>query len=430
VTGVISRNPTVAHLTVVSGAIEARGLLPGRTGMRITFAGDTPPLFMGLRVDHADGSLPGLPGPVALGSVSEDGKDDLAFWQGHVPGPKGTRMDLRYIYLCDGPFKGWHIWYKRVEQFAANSMLWGMVPFFVFYNIPANTGESYAIDLKHINSLRYMTAYYSNLQLFLKRAQEVMQGELYGIVVEPDFLGYMQQSGKQPREITTCEGTLVNTVSNINAVIAQKKASGHNILFGWQLNVWADNASNEKDGTIRRTDDLGWEKGREAIAQAAAKTANYALNAGALTHGADFLVVDKYGLDGRAIVWKQNQKGEWYKEIDASKYFWNNDHWMNYLLFVKTISEVSQKKVLLWQLPVGHINSSTAISARTQQRFPDLANIHTKWEDSCTSFFFGDAFDVSGNVLDERTPSPPRLSYFSQNQAQDHTLSVSGNRIT
>jgi hypothetical protein len=431
VTGVISRNPTVANLTVVSGAIEAHGLLPGRTGMRITFEGVPTPLFMGLRVDNADGSLPGLPGPVALGSVSEDGEADLAFWEGHVPGPKGTRMDLRYIYLNNGPFVGWHTWWNRVQNFAANSMLWGMVPFFVFYNIPADKGEGYEIDLRNINSFYYMSAYYANLHLFLKQAKEVMQGELYGIIVEPDFLGYMQQlSGKQPSEITTIDGTLVNTVTSINQIIARKKADGDNIIFGWQLNIWADNASNQKDGTIRRTDDLGWEEGRKVIAQAARNTANYAMSAGALSHGADFLVVDKYGLDGYCIKWGVDGQGNPIRIVNASKYFWNNDHWMNYLLFIKTISEVSQKKVLLWQLPVGHINSSTAISARTNKRFPDLANIDTKWEDSSTTFFFGDVFDVSGDVLEPRTPSPTRISYFRQNYAKDPTLSWSDNRIT
>lgn len=422
VTEVISRNPTVATITVANGAIEAQGLIPGRTGMRIAFEGGST-LFMGLRVDHPDGSLPGLPGPVALGSVSEDCGSHVAFWQDHVPGPKGTRMDIRYIYLPGGPFTGWSTWYKRVEQFTANSLIWGMVPFFVFYNIP-DEDESAEIDLRNVQDSRYMTAYYENLDKFLTQAKEVMQGELYGVVVEPDFLGYMQKDANpDPSKITTADGNLVGTVTKINQTIAQAIAGGQNILFGWQLNLWADAPSIPTNkGVIRLTDDdlQGWVKGRETIVQAATNTANYAVAAGVLSHGADFLVIDKYGVDGGCT----NPPNP----VDASSYFWNNDHWMNYLLFVNTLSQVSGKPVVLWQLPISHINGSTTISARTGNPFPALPNIKTKFEDSSATFFFGDAFDAVGNVFD--SPSPTRISFFSQNQAGDSTLQVSGNRIT
>ena len=430
VTEVISRNPTVARLTVKDGAIEAHGLIPGRTGMRITFLEGGPTLFMGLHVDHTDGSLPGLPGPMALGSVSEDNAAEVAFWQDHVPGPTGTRIDIKYIYLNGGPFNGWNTWGtgERVKNYAKNSLLWGMIPCFVFYNIPADQGESYEIDLTNVQNPTYMTAYYTNLNLFLTQAKAVMQGELYEAVVEPDFLGYMQQgSGKQPSEITTADGTLVDTVTKINQTIAQAKTDGQNILFGWLLNVWGYPVGFNMS-VIRITDRDGWNDGRNEIISAATSTANFAKAAGVLTHGANFLSVDKYGLDA-AGAYPQPYNPD---NPSLSYWFWNNDHWMNYLLYVKTISQVSDNaKIVLWQLPVGHINSSTAISARTMERFPNLDNRPVlpdgtggrHFEDSSTSFFFGDVFDASAS-------SSVRRDYFSQNQAIDPTLKVSGNLVT
>ena len=416
VTAVISRNPTVATLLVTDGTIQARGLSPGRTGMRITFADGTV-LFMGLRIDNPDGSLPGLPGPVAVGSMSEDSFPDLAFWQNHVPGAAGTRMDIRYIYINYG-WEGWNP--KRVTSYAKESLLFGLIPYFVYYTINGG-GDSYATDLQNAQNATFMQAYYVNLHLFLSQATSVLKGELYGVVIEPDFLGYMQQnSGKQPSQITTADGTLVNTVTRINATIAQ---NGGNVRFGWQLSLWAVNGALGTQGVIRRTDDLGWVPGRALIVQTANATATYAIDAGVLSHGANFLSIDKYGLDAGFVpnplpppnnLYNPDKPGE-------STWFWNNDHWLNYLLYVQTLHQASGLPMVLWQLPVGHINSSTAISVRTGQLFPDLTNTDTKYEDSTTTFFFGDTFNVA---------SPTRLSYFSQNQAGDPTLSVPVGGVT
>jgi hypothetical protein len=420
VSKVISRNSIVAAITVENGAIKVKGVSPGRTGMRIAFQ-DTwqNDLFMGLRVDQADGARPGLPGPVALGSVAQDTDADLNFWINHIPGRKGTRADIRYVYLQGGPISGWAQetpnWATR---YAKESMVLGLIPFFVFYNIP-NANENPDLDYKNVNDTFYMTEYYKNLDKFLADAMAVMQGELYGVVLEPDFLGYMQKDIKlAPNVLPTADGHLVDTVTKINQKIAAK---GGNVLFGWQLNLWADPSINYAYGVIRITDDpsIGWVKGREIIKQAATTTAKYALAAGIHNNGASFIAVDKYGLDAMGA---KNASGN-LPDPDNPKeaqWFWNNDHWHNYLLYVNIINLVSNKPMVLWQLPVGHINSSTAISARTNSLFPDLPNTVNRYEDSCTTFFFGDAFDVANKT---------RRDYFIQNQAQDETLEDYGGRL-
>jgi hypothetical protein len=418
VSKVISRNSTVAAITVENGAIKVTGVSPGRTGMRIIFE-DTwqDDLFMGLRVDQAGGARPGLPGPVALGSVSQDSDADLNFWINHLPGRKGTRADLRYVYLNDGPISGWaQKTPKWVTRYAKESMVLGLIPFFVFYNIP-NGDESPKIDYENVNDQLYMTEYYKNLDKFLTDATAVMQGELYGAVLEPDFLGYMQKDIKlAPNLLPTADGHLVDTVKKINQKI---KAQGGNVLFGWQLNLWSDPSITYGPGVIRVTDEKGWVEGRKIIKQAATTTANYALAAGIHNNGASFIAVDKYGLDAMGV---RNASGNLPDPNNPKEaaWFWNNDHWHNYLLFVNTINQVSNMPMVLWQLPVGHINSSTAMSARTNIPFSDLDNTVKKYEDSCTTFFFGDAFDVANKT---------RRDYFSQNQAQDETLQVNGGRL-
>jgi hypothetical protein len=411
ITAVTPRNPDVADLRLVDGALRATGRASGRTGLRLTFTDGTV-LFIGLRIDTADGRLPGLPGPVALGSVSEDSQADLSFWRGHEPGLAGTRVDVRYIYINGGPVNGWSSWDPdRATSYAKESLALGLIPFFVFYNIP-DGGESYATDLAHVQDAAYMAAYYENLALFLSQTTAVMQDELYGVILEPDFLGYLEQnSGLSPAAIATADGTLVDTVKRINA---QVRAGGGNVVFGWQLNLWASPTATGARGVIRRTDDAdqGWTTGRQTIVDAAREIAVYAVSAGILESGADFVSIDKYGLD--AGISSPDDPA-------ASTWFWNSDHWNNYLLFVKTLGQATGKPMVLWQLPVGRINATSRVSARTGAAFPDLANTSQHYEDSCATYFLGDTFSEATSL---------RAAYFGQNRAGDPALAASGLTVT
>ncbi|MFP5259499.1 MAG: hypothetical protein ACLGQH_10800, partial [Acidobacteriota bacterium] len=166
-------------------------------------------------------------------------------------------------------------------------------------------------------------------------------------------------------------------------------------------------------GVIRRTDDddQGFAAGRATIVAAAREIADYAVAAGILSGEVDFVSIDKYGLDA-GFSSPANPA--------ASTWFWNNDHWNNYLLFARTLGERAGKPMLLWQLPVGHINGSSRVSARTGAAFPALDNTTRHYEDSATTFFFGDALTE---------PSSLRAAYFAQNRAGDPGLEASGQHI-
>jgi len=428
------KNGQLSSWKVDGQSVTINGELAGRTGLKITTeAGDH--YYMGLRINHADGSMPGLPKYLSVGSVSEDTPNDLDFWKDIDGDLTNKNMDIRYVYINGGPSgdnfqQGWQTWSKlRAGRFAKESIRFGLVPFYVYYNIPAGS-EDFNIDLQHARDPLYMNDYFQDLNTFMEEAQTELKGELYGIILEPDFLGYMQQGGVSnlgtndptkissavaETEIATGIGSIRTMVERINKTINDKRLEGHNIFFGWQLNLWAYAPTSGSKGVLRRTDenDLGWDAGRAAIDEAAQATTQYGIDAGILTHGADFISIDKYGLDAMIHQNKVNPAD--------STWFWSNDHWQNYLQFVKVMQQTSQKPIVLWQLPVGHINGSTTTSAYTGQAFPALDNTATKGEDSTTTYFFGDTFD-SGDDL--------RLNYFSNNKANDKKLSVSGNTIT
>ena len=102
---------------------------------------------------------------------------------------------------------------------------------------------------------------------------------------------------------------------------------------------------------------------------------------------------------------------------NLAKWFLNADQWNNYLYLVQNLSTaLDGTKVMLWQIPQGHINGSTAGR--------DLANADTVYEDSATSYFFGDTFTPTG------PNAAGRFTHFTANYAKDAKVTYSGNTIT
>src|SRR5581483_3457191 len=176
-----------------------------------------------------------------------------------------------------------------------------------------------------------------------------------------------------------------------------------NCVFGWQFNLWASpgiTVGIPSTGLMHLTDTMGISAGRTAIKNETQQIANYYLNGGVTSNGASFVSIDKYGLDAGSAM-----SGN---DPSTSAWFWNADHWNNYLLFDETLRTASGLPVVLWQLPVGHINTSQAPDPYTGgSLFPALTNASEDYEDSSPDFFLGDTFDTGGGT---------RLSYFTTNQ--------------
>ena len=158
---------------------------------------------------------------------------------------------------------------------------------------------------------------------------------------------------------------------------------------------------------------FNWAGARDFVRQKARSITNYAVNSGILSHGAGFISIDKYGLDAMGHQKRANPHD--------STWFFNGDHWNNYLMFVKTMHQTSGYPILLWQLPVGRINSTLTKSAYTGVLFKDLPNTTKHFEDSSPNYFLGDSFNPGAG---------PRLTHFSQNRANDPKITVSGNTVT
>jgi len=427
-------NSSVASFQITDGNIlRINGLKAGRTSLKIKEASSNKVRYVGIRVKTSGGSLPGLPDYLSIGSVSEDSAGDLDFWKDYGTGLTNKRMDIRYIYLNGGPLNGWKTWGDgnggRAVSYIRESKKLGMIPFFVYYNIPDGS-ESYELDKQHIESDSYMQAYFKDLKFALDIISLEGGDDIVGLILEPDFLGYMMQnSGKQPNQImaktsaayssgilsTSADpafpDTLEGLVKAINYTISKYAP---NAYFGWQFNLWASpgiTTGIPSTGLMRITDTQGIENGRQALVSETKEILKYYSNAGVTSYGADFISVDKYGLDA-GISSPSNPSG--------SIWFWNLDHWNNYLLFNKTLHQESGLPVILWQIPVGHINHSASENPYNNGTFPDLDNTNQRYEDSAPTFFLGDTFTTSG----------ARFDYFSTNRGGDSKLTVSGSNIT
>ncbi len=438
---VAASNPAVVSAQIGGeNALQLTGLGAGRSSLKIqdTISGTV--RYVGVSVLNSDGSMPGMPPYLALGSVSDDTSDNLGFWQSFGPGPTNKRADIRYIYLNGGPFTGWTTWTNtpgaRASEYIDHSQQLGLIPFFVFYNIP-DASEGYAIDLAHVQDASYMQAYFQNLKLALDLINQESPGDLVGLILEPDFIGYLAQNAGQPAASIsamthaayssgvlaagtdpTFPDTVQGLVGAINYTISKYAPQ---VYFGWQVNLWASPAggwttSIPNNGIIHKTDSLGVTVGRPLIYQEAAAITKYYLDAGVTGYGAKFLSVDKYGLDAVGFQASAAQ------DPSDSTWFWNNDQWQNYLTFVEAMHDTSQLPIILWQLPVGHINSTLKADPYTASGvFTDLANTVSQYEDSSSTFFFGDQFNNS---------TAARLAFFSENGGGDPTLSVNGSMIT
>jgi len=404
----------------------------GRAGVRLTDTSTGKSRYFGIRIKDANGALPVFPSYVSVGVCSEDTDGDLKMFQDFGTGDKNRRADNRYVYLNGGHVNGWYTWTSnpgdRARTYIRNSLKYGLIPTFVWYNIP-DGGESYSTDLQHIQDAAYMQGYFDLLIKTLAIFNAEAPNETIMLVMEPDFIGYMMQnSGLQPGQISAqvmgpaqaagilkagdpaFSNTLDGLVKAINHFI---KRDCPQVRLGWQINVWSSPDSVPGGNLIKTTDVQGWSAGRAFIQAQAQKVAAYFMAAG-ITSKADFISFDKYGYDAGGADRSPDDpsKGNW---------FWNSDHWSNYLLYVSTLRTQTGLPVALWQLPVGHINTSLSVNPYTGGSFPVLTNTNNRYEDSCPTYFLGDAFNP-GSAL--------RQTYFAKNLAGDSALKVSGSTLT
>lgn len=449
-----TNNPRVVQVSAGAAAdggheLRLKGLAPGFASITVSEPASGASRIIGVAVDRPDGAMPGFPSHFALGSVSEDIAAHLDYFRGYGAGvPGGNRfVDFRYIYINGGPVSGWRTWTAvpgdRARRYVRESKRLGMIPCFVFYNVP-DSGESLPTNIAHLHDAQYMAGYWRDLDLFCDVVrEETADGWPVAVILEPDCLGYFAQAGYAPDTqsvaprvdlaytiagfdsepiLTSGDPQFPNTIAGfvraINHILRRDIPS---VRFGWQLNLWASPPGGfagtpiPGNGICRMTDIYGIAGGRARIGAEARAIAEWYVAAGVLSSGADFVSIDKYGLDAVGA------NPACAADPSAGPWFFNADHWHNYLTVVRSLHEVTERPVVLWQIPVGRVNATTDAEPATGVPFPPLDNSIQRYEDSATSFFFGDTFDPG---------TAARRSWFATNAGNDPKVTASGPLVT
>ncbi|MBM3198343.1 MAG: hypothetical protein FJZ58_03705 [Chlamydiae bacterium] len=227
---------------------------------------------------------------------------------------------------------------------------------------------------------------------------------------------------------------------------------GSNCRIGWKMNLWASpaggftaNAMSPNNlpygtgkGICHWTDATSTNTSFSTIIgwlQAEVQAMANAFWSFGIGEGTNYFVIDRYGIDGASEPNQATKQIAAYNPA-ASSWFWNSDHWNNYLFFIKTAFEQYTSNnsgvlfpCLVWQIPFGHINTSlaTAYSGGSYTNLSD-AKDSGAFEDSSSTFWFGDSFTPASWPA-SGGPYTNRLEFFSQNKWGDQ-VSVSGNTVT
>lgn len=362
------------------------------------------------------------PDYLSIGTVYTPGSDSVDAFFGTL-GQHGPLPSYGYKYLLGNEFGNWA---KVTTAQVAGAQHFGMTPVLVEYGMNGNN-DGTSVDWDNMRNADWVSQFFGALMSAAKAAGASAGASPVGWVVEPDMLGYIQQNyGAQYHDDASTMPAATSAAYSSGALgdgdprypdtlAGLTQAITHTIkkydpgaFVGWHLNDWA------AGDPLKDTDTMGVEAGHKAIAQTAAKVAAFAKTAN-IGAGADFVAFDQWGQDF----------GELHDANPAQNVrYLNATHWDNYLLYVHTIDAALGLPAVLWQLPCGHLNSTTTPSPtywNASGKFPDLDDTtNNAYEDSSSTFFYGDTFTSAGNFLD----------FFGANPAGDPKVSVSGATIT
>jgi hypothetical protein len=362
------------------------------------------------------------PDYLSIGTVYTPGSDsvDAYFSQLQQHGPLPS---YGYKYLLGNEFGNWA---KVTTAQVTSAQHFGMTPVLVEYGMNGNT-DGTSVDWTNMQNADWVSQFFTALMNAAKAAGQAAGSSPVGWVVEPDMLGYIQQNyGAQYHDDATTMPAATSAAYSagvlgdgdprypdtlaglVQAITHAIKKYDTGAFVGWHLNDWA------AGDPLKDTDTMGVEAGHKAIVDTAGKVAAFAKSA-SIGGGADFVAFDQWGQDF----------GELHDSDPAHDVrYLNGTHWDNYLLYVHTIDAALGLPAVLWQLPCGHLNSTTTPSPtywNSSGKFPDLDDTtNNAYEDASASFFYGDTFTSSGNAL----------AFFGANPAADPKISVSGNTIT
>jgi len=340
---------------------------------------------------EAAGTLPtGWPATLQLGVADSPGGAAAA----RAIAPYG----FRYQYLAGGvnTGNGWANWNTNgnfVTYYVQDSVANGIIPVFTYYQIfqssPGNgQGEVNGV-YNNLQNTATMAAYWNDLKLFFQRAGATPNNRVV-LHVEPDMWGYVQQrsTGDNAASVSAKVGSsgvadvagLPDNMSGFaRAVVKLRDQYAPNVILGYHMSIWGTGV------------DIQWSQTNDATTDGLATRAGNYYNS--LQANFDITFAE---FSDRDAGFKQAIYGDggasWFDAADFARH----------ARFLKTFSTVAQKRVVLWQIPLG--NTKMRAQNNTWNHYqdnrvewllddPSRANLQTYIDAGVVAFLFGRGSD-------------------------------------
>ncbi|MGE0600111.1 MAG: hypothetical protein AB7J35_09400 [Dehalococcoidia bacterium] len=297
----------------------------------------------GAQSASAAGTLPsGWPSTLQIGIADSPGGAAAA----KAVAPYG----YRYQYLAGGvnTGNGWANWNTN-GQFATyyiqDSVANGITPVFTYYQIyqsspGATSGEQSAV-IANLGNTSTMTAYWNDLKLFFQRAGAFPNNKVV-LHMEPDMWGYVEQRSSNDNAATVSAKVGATGVSELaglpdnmsgfaKAVVKLRDTYAPNVYLGYHLSIWGTGV------------DIQWSQTNDSTTDQLATRAGNFYN----SLGANFDVSFAEFSD-RDAGFKQAIYG------DGGASWFDAEDFARHARFLKTFSTVTQKRIVLWQIPLGN----------------------------------------------------------------------------
>jgi hypothetical protein len=385
---------------------------------------------------RAAGNLPPLPSQwpyptLQLGMVAEPG--DGAQIKATAP------VGFMYHYLTSGSdtcqWCPWLTWGTSdgttksgayVKNFITDANQNNITPFFTYYNMLslASYNEG-AGEVQVMSDSTKMTSYYNDLKLFYSLAAQSPNKPII-LHVEPDLWGYMEQQVSSTDEATTIPAAVASTgLAELSGL--PNNAAGFAQAVVKLRDIYAPNVLvvlHESDWGTGIDPHVGTYTDAE-ITSLATRSANFfnSLNA-----NYDLLADDPLDRDAAYydLAW-HNPNGWW----DSNDYHYD-------LLWLKTLSGLTNKRLMQWQIPVG--NTKMRAENNTTNHYQDnhvekILDVNDKTlinqylDAGVVAFIFGrgayEQSDYADSINDGATNFAP-LTYHGSTTSISSVLAAAG----
>lgn len=334
----------------------------------------------------AGGEIPSsLPGRIGWGSNqwSEVNGDD---WQVN----SGVAWDYVYQYIT----YGWESWGNDfVQRFVSQAWDKSYIPAVTVYLIlgtPPTCGESPLCYASKLQNASAVNDYINSLEGAARQANGT-QPVIF--ILEPDFYGYMQQLSNDPSNRPA--GVIANTPSSYPVALNRSGYANNLAGFGQfivdRIHQLAPNALAAPMASMWAVNGDP-QNGTASQAKAMAQSAASFIDAMGGSH-ADLLTVEFSDRDAGFYEVLQG-RNTWWDDADLTlprvnrAFFWEN-----------VLSTSSNKRLLLWQVPVGNMNLNNTCDNYRDNRAAYLFN-HARdaFDSGVIAVMFGGGADCTTNV--------------------------------